>query len=251
VTSPAETLRQKASRLLDEYNAVHDESAYAEAKRAYQQLLAGHPDDAGLHLEYGMLQDWHGRRSIRAAVACYERAIELDPGQDAPHFQLTHSRAALNETGHVIDLYKKRLAAAPDQIREYRFLARAYLYAGARDEAGKVIAAGRKLDPSDDGLLELEAELLDASGRREEALAIWQTFKQRGDPENLSPYYMSAFTLEALGRYAEAAAEWRHIIDWHEAHDSAIHTKWPKEMLEGIEAKIAAADAGDTGSRQA
>ena len=102
-------------------------------KRAYQQLLAEHPDDAGLHLEYGMLQDWHGRRSTRAAVACYERAIELDPGQDAPHFQLTHSRAALNETEHVIDLYKKRLAAAPDQIREYRFLARAYLYAGARD----------------------------------------------------------------------------------------------------------------------
>jgi tetratricopeptide (TPR) repeat protein len=150
-----------------------------------------------------------------------------------------------------LDLYKKRLAAAPDQIREYRFLARAYLYAGARDEAGKVIAAGRKLDPGDDGLLELEAELLDASGRRDEALAIWQMFKQRGDPENLEPYYMSAFTLEALGRYAQAAAEWRHIIDWHEAHDSAIHAKWPKEMLEGIQAKIAAADAGDTGSRQA
>lgn len=244
MTNPAETLRQKASRLLDEYNALPDESAYAEAKQAYQQLLAEDPDDAGLHLEYGMLQDWHGRRSIRAAVACYERAIELDPGQDAPHFQLTHSRAALNETEHVIDLYKKRLAAAPDQIREYRFLARAYLYAGAREEAGKVIAAGRKLDPGDDGLLELEAELLDASGRKQEALAIWQTFKQRGDPENLEPYYMSAFALEAMGRYQEAIAEWRYILDWHEAHDRAIHAEWPKEMIAGIEAKIAATDPG-------
>ena len=54
----------------------------------------------------------------------------------------------------VVDLYKERLAAAPDQIREYRFLARAYLYAGAREEAGQVIAAGRKLDPDDYGLLE-------------------------------------------------------------------------------------------------
>ena len=249
MTNPAETLRQKASRLLDEYNALHDESAYAEAKRAYQQLLAEYPDCAGLHLEYGMLQDWHGRRSIRAAVACYERAIELDPGQDAPHFQLTHSRAALNETEHVIDLYKKRLAAAPDQIREYRFLARAYLYAGAREEAGKVIAAGRKLDPGGYGLLELEAELLDASGRKQEALAIWQTFKQRGDPENLEPYYMSAFALEAMGRYQEAIAEWRYIIDWHEAHDHAIHTEWPKEMIAGIEAKIAAADPSADGTR--
>ena len=174
MTNPAETLRQKASRLLNEYNALHDESAYAEAKRAYQQLLAEDPDCAGLHLEYGMLQDWYGRRSIRAAVACYERAIELDPGQDAPHFQLTHSRAAL---------------------------------------------------------------------------AIWQTFKQRGDPENLEPYYMSAFALEAMGRYQEAIAEWRYIIDWHEAHDHAIHTEWPKEMIAGIEAKIAAADPSADGTR--
>lgn len=249
MTNPAETLRHKASRLLDEYNALHDESAYAEAKQVYQQLLAEHPDDAGLHLEYGMLQDWHGRRSIRAAVACYERAIELDPGQDAPHFQLTHSRAALNETERVIELYKKRLAAAPDQIREYRFLTRAYLYAGARDEAGKVIAAGRKLEPEDLTLLDLEADLLDAAGRREESLAIRQTLKQR-DPENLGSWYMSAFTLEAMARYQEAIAEWRYIIGWLEAHDNAIHTEWPKEMIAGIEAKIAGADAsaGGTGS---
>ncbi len=55
---------------------------------------------------------------------------------------------------------------------------------------------------------------------------------------------MSAFTLEELGRFNEAAAEWRHIIGWLEAHDDAVHTAWPKEMLKGIEAKIAAADAG-------
>src|SRR5438094_90047 len=82
-----------------------------------------------------------------AAVACFERAIELDPGQNGPHFNLIFSRAALHETELVVDLYKKRLAAAPDQIREYGFLARAYFYVGAREEAGKVIAAGRKLDP--------------------------------------------------------------------------------------------------------
>ena len=103
-------------------------------------------------------------------------------------------------------MYKKRLAASPDQIREYRFLAGAYLRSGAFDEAGTVIAAGRKLEPDDDMLLAAEAELLDASGRREEALAVWRTLKQR-DPEDLSPYFMSAFTLEALGRYREAVAE--------------------------------------------
>ena len=253
MASQPETLREKASRLMDEYEALGPrpggESAYAEGMLAYQQLLAEHPEDARLHLEYGYLQECHGRNLIRAAAGCYERAIELDPRWDKPHYQLIFARSALHESERVIELYKKRLAASPDQIREYRFLAGAYLRVGALDEAGQVIAAGRKLEPDDDMLLDAEAVLLDASGRREEALAVWRTLKQH-DSENLSPYYMSAFTLEALGRYREAAAEWRHIIGWLEAHDMTVHTAWPKEMLEGIEAKLAAADtdAGGAGN---
>jgi tetratricopeptide (TPR) repeat protein len=248
MTSPTETLRQKASRLMNEYEALGPrpggESAYAGAMTAYQQLLAEHPEDAELHLEYGYLQQCHGRNLIRAAVSCYERAIELDPGWDKPNYQLIIAREALHESERVIDIYRKRLAAAPDQIREYRFLASAYVRSGAFDEASNVIAAGRKLEPDDDGLLATEAGLLDASGRQEEALAAWRTLKER-DPEDLSPYYMSAFSLEALGRYQESAAEWHHIISWLEAHDRSVHTTWPREMLEGIEAKAAA--AGDHG----
>ena len=246
-----ETPRENASQLMNEYEALGlrpgGESAYAEAMTAYQQLLAEHPSDARLHQEYGYLQECHGRNLIRAAVGCYERAIELDPGRDKPHYQLIFARAALAESESAIELYKKRLAASPDQIREYRFLANAYLRSGALDEAGKVITAGRKLEPDDDILLAVEAELLDASGRREEALAAWRTLKQR-DPDDLSPYFMSAFTLEALGRYQEAAAEWRYIIGWLEAHNDAVHTTWPKEMLEGIEAKLVAAEADAEGA---
>ena len=244
MTDRDESLREKALRLMNEYEALGfrpgGETAYAEGVRAYQQLLAEHPDDATLHLEYGYLQECYGRNLIRAAAERYEKAIELDPGLDKPHYQLISTRAALAEGERVIELYKKRLAAAPEQIREYRFLAEAYLRSGALDEAGKVIAAGRKLEPDDNTLLARAAELLDASGRREEALAAWRTLKRR-DPEDLSPYYMSAFTLEALGRYRQAAAEWRHIIGSLEAHDMTIHATWPKEMLAGIEAKIAAA----------
>ncbi|HEY5989863.1 MAG TPA: hypothetical protein VIV12_26295 [Streptosporangiaceae bacterium] len=251
MASQGETPREKASRLMNEYEALGPrpggESAYAEAMMTYQQLLAEHPEDARLHLEYGYLQECHGRNLIRAAVGCYERAIELDPGWDKPHYQLIFARSALHESEGVIELYKKRVAASPNQIREYRFLAGAYLRSGALEEAGKVIAAGRKLAPRDDMLLAVEAELLDASGRREEALAAWRTLKHR-NPEDLSPYFMSAFALEALGRYREAAAEWRHIIGGLEAHDDTVHTTWPKEMLEGIEAKLAAADADVRGN---
>jgi protein O-GlcNAc transferase len=247
MTGPAETPRERAFRLMNEYEALGlrpgGESAYAEGMQAYRELLAEHPDDARLQLEYGYLQECHGRNLIRAAAGRYERAIELDPGWDKPHCQLIFARSGLHESERAIDLYKKRLAAAPDRIREYRFLANAYLNSGALEQAGQVIAAGRKLEPDDTMLLAAEARVLDAAGRREEALAAWRTLKQR-DPDDLSPYFMSAFTLEALGRYPEAAAEWRYIIGWLTEHDDAVHTIWPREMLAGIEAKIAATDAG-------
>ena len=242
MTSPVETPRQKAYRLMSEYEALGAEPTYTEAMTAYQQLLTEDPGDASLHLEYGYLQECHGRRAIRAAADCYERAIELDPGQDKPHYQLISARGALRQSERVIDWYKKRLAATPDQIREYRFLAHAYLYADALEEAGKVIAAGRKLDPDDYMLLSAEAGLLDAAGRREESLAMMRTLKQR-EPDDLSNYYMSAFTLEALGRYREAADEWHYIISWLEEHDMPTHTTWPRQMLQGIEAKLAGTGA--------
>jgi hypothetical protein len=61
----------------------------------------------------------------------------------------------------------------------------------------------------------------------------------------MSPWYMSAFTLEGLGRYAAAAEHWRHIIAWLEAHDMSVHTAWPKEMLASVEAKLAATSEGN------
>ncbi len=233
----AETLREKAYRLLNEYDALSDEGAYPEAAQAYEQLLAVEPDDPRLYVEYGLLQQFRGQKSMRAAAGYFERAIELGPHDDQPHYQLIFVRAALHETERLIDLYKKRLAATPDQIREYRFLAGAYLAGGALEEARKVITAGRKLDADDAALMSTEADLLEAEGRREESLAVRQALKGR-DPDDLSPYYMSVFTLETLGRYEEATAEWRYIIRWLESHDMAIQSAWPKEMLQGIEAKM-------------
>ena len=249
ITRQGDTLRQSvpaAEQLQARGLRPEGESAHAEAVQAYQQLLVKQTD-ATLHQEYGVLQECRGRNLIRAAAACYERAIELDPGWDKQHYQLIVAGADRAKSDRVIELHKRRLAAAPDQIREYRFLAGAYLHLGALDEAGKVIAAGRKLDPDDDMLATAEAELLDESGRRDEALMAWSRLKDC-DPDDLSPYFKSAFTLEALGRYQEAAVEWRHIIGWLEARDDAVHTTWPKEMLEQVEAKLAAADTGANGA---
>ena len=70
MTSQGETLRDKASRLMNEYEALGlqpgGESAYTEGMLAYQQLLAEHPERAIEFAVKGMLpKNPLGRRMFR------------------------------------------------------------------------------------------------------------------------------------------------------------------------------------------
>jgi tetratricopeptide (TPR) repeat protein len=224
--------------LLERYEAYGDESVYAEARRAYEQALGGDGGDARVLYEFGYLQECHGRRDIRAAATCYERAIDTDPQYDKPHGQLIYVMTALGQTDQAIDRYRQRLAAAPADPRAHNFLASAYLHARDYDKAAQVIHAGLELAPDDPSLTEQQGDLFAATGRPEDALAYWQRAFTL-NPDNLSPRYSTAFLLERQDRLAEAAAEWRFIIGWCEEHGYAISADWPRRMLQGLEARLA------------
>ena len=83
--------------LLERYEAYGDEGVYAEARRLYEQALARDGGDARALTEFGYLQECHGRRSIRAAADCYERAIDADPQNDKPHWQLIQAMTTLGQ----------------------------------------------------------------------------------------------------------------------------------------------------------
>jgi hypothetical protein len=117
-------------RLLELYEARGDPDTFAEAKRLYEQALAGaEASDPETLIGYGYLLECHGRYALRQAVAQYERAIELDPDADKPHYQHIWAQAALRETEPAIARYAERLARSPTEVREHRFLANAYLAA--------------------------------------------------------------------------------------------------------------------------
>jgi protein O-GlcNAc transferase len=225
--------------LLDRYEASGDEEVYADALARYEQALAARPDDPDLFADLGYVQECRGRVALRAAAAAYERAIELDPGHERARLQLIGARAALFETASAIDLYRERLEQRPDDPREYRYLAQAYLVAHDYSEAGEVIAAGLELAPDDPRLLEQRGEVRAAMGRPEEALADWR--RAFGfDPDNVGPRYASAFLLEREGRLHNATAEWRSIIEWQLERGFAVQTDWPRRELARIEAQVRA-----------
>ncbi len=226
--------------LRERYEAFGDETVYAEAVRRYEDALAGRPTDVRLLASYGYLQEWHGRRAIRAAADRYEQAIAVDPQYDKPHWQLVSALAALGEAEKAIDRYRQMVADAPGEVRGYRFLACAYRYANDYERAAQVIRQGLDLIPDDPSLIEQQGDVYAATGRPDDALACWQrAFALAPDDYGISMRYSAAALLERQGRLAEAAGEWRFIVDWCEQRRYDLAADWPKRELQRLTAQAA------------
>jgi tetratricopeptide (TPR) repeat protein len=219
--------------LLERYEALGEEDDFLAAKPLYEQALAAEPD-AQVLKDYGYLLYAHARRELRRAVELFERAIELDPGFDKPHYQLIVARAALEESELAVKLYERRLAASPSEPREHRFLAASYLRAHAYERALETVEAGLELAPDDAALVELRAAAKEGLGDVEGALADWRRSLEL-DAESIGGLYMSAFLLEREGRPAEAIEAWHSIIAWNESRGYTLQTLWPKQELERLQ----------------
>jgi tetratricopeptide (TPR) repeat protein len=228
---------ESKEHLLEQYEAHGDPEMFAAAKRLYEQALAeGGAADPEVLAGYGYLLDCHGRISLREAAAQYQRAVALDPDADKPRYQLIAAKAALGEPVEAVELYTERLAQSPGEVREHRFLAKAYLAARDYAQAGRVTDRGLALHPDDRTLLEVRGEVRAATGDPEGALADW---RRAVDVVDMGPIYLSAFLLERLGRLEEAAAAWQSILDWCEEHDAPLTAEWPEHELARLRARLA------------
>jgi len=197
------------------------------------ELRERYEDDARLLNSYGFLLESHARNELRQAVALYERAIEVDPDWDKPHYQLISARAGLREPERAVALYEQRLRAAPDSLREHRFLAHAYLAANSYAKALEIAEAGLVLAPGDAALTAARGEAKAGLGEVEGALADWRRALEL-DPEDIGALYSSAFLLERQGRHRESAAAWQAIIDWNDARGLSLESEWPNRELERL-----------------
>jgi tetratricopeptide (TPR) repeat protein len=222
-------MTDRKKELLERYEATGDEAAYLEALPLYERA-ARNSADAETLKDYGYLLECHARHLLRQAVTQYERAIELDPDNDKPRYQLISARAGLQEPELPIAEYKKELESAPHEIRWYRLLAGAYLKAHDYDRAGEVVDRGVALAPDDPMLVGSRAEVRAGQGDAEGALTDWRRALEL-DPDHIGPLYMSAFLLERIGRRKEAMDTWQAIIDWSEARGYELDTIWPKQEL--------------------
>jgi tetratricopeptide (TPR) repeat protein len=218
--------------LLERYELLGEEPDFVAAKPLFERALA-EGEEARLLNDYGYLLESHARNELRRAAALYERAIELDPGYDKPHFQLISARAGLQEPELAVGVYERRLAAAPDSVREHRFLAQAYLSARAYARALEVAQAGLALAPDDADPTAARGEAKAGLGEVEGALADWR-LALRLDPEDIGALYSSAFLLERESRLGESVEAWQAIVAWNDARGLTLESEWPKRELDRL-----------------
>jgi tetratricopeptide (TPR) repeat protein len=222
----------KKEELLERYEALGEESDFLAAKPLYEQALAEAPE-ARLLNDYGYLLYAHSQRELRRAVELYERAIELDPGYDKPHYQLIVARAGLQEPELAVRMYERRLRDSPGSVREHRFLATAYLNAHAFERALDAVQAGLELALDDAALVAMRGEARAGLGDPDGALADWRRALEL-DLDDIGALFSSAFLLEREGRRGEAIEAWRAIIEWNESRGYELQVAWPRQELERL-----------------
>ena len=122
-------------------------------------------------------------------------------------------------------------------MREYRFLANAYLMAHAYDRAREVVEAGLELAPDDAQLHALRGDAKAGLGDPDGALADWRRALEL-DRDDIGALYSSAFLLEREGRLEDAVEAWRSIVDWNESRGDVLQAEWPRQELERVRAAM-------------
>ena len=229
--------------LVERYEALGDEDEFAAANELFERELPGQTDPLFFR-RYGYLLECHGRRAIQRAIKQYERSMTLDPAADKVQYQWISAMGSLGEADSVVARYRARVAAAPGDVRELRFLASAYLTARDYAAAADVIETGLELAPGDWKFIADRGQVRAARGDTEGALADWRRAHDL-DPADFSTVYASAFLLEEAGRLAEAVGAWRQILAYSEAQGWDLDTGWPRQEIQRLEGLIAARQAPD------
>jgi tetratricopeptide (TPR) repeat protein len=229
--------------LVERYEALGDEDEFATAKELFERDLADQADPLFFR-QYGYLLECHGRRAIQRAIKQYERSMTLDPAADKVQYQWIGAMGSVGEADSVLARYRARVAAAPGDVRELRFLASAYVTARDYAAAADVIETGLELAPDDWKLIADRGQVKAARGDTEGALADWRRAHEI-DPMDFSTVYASAFLLEEAGRLAAAADAWRQILVYAEAQGWELDAQWPRQEIRRLEGLIAARQSPD------
>ncbi|HEU5086364.1 MAG TPA: tetratricopeptide repeat protein, partial [Roseiflexaceae bacterium] len=152
------------------------------------------------------------QREYNAALACFERALALDPQHAAAWNGIGRVRYHTGPPEAAVAAYTQAIAVDPHYIPGYWGLGILY-YAqlGAYDDALAIFRRGLQANPGEVDFYDGIGDAYARSGRFDEALAAYRTAAQH-NPE----VFVNIGILNLnLGNYEQARADFQRVIDHH------------------------------------
>ena len=151
--------------------------------------------------------DYAGARSA------FERALEKDPSSAHLHFRLAHLAAQGDDLTRALEMTRRGVDLAPENVDGRLFLARLYLL-NRQPEAVVGVLTGEDGIPIDSEAALILYQIYFEQGRFDEALRVAQGL-QVSEPDFLGAAMAVAAAYESMGRFAEAEETLRGALAHH------------------------------------
>ncbi len=188
----------------------------------YHRILTLNPDSAAADMVAGEALD--EMKDNAGATAMFRAAVKADPKQPNAHFGLGYLLWTQKQYPEASQEFQAELANDPKHVQAMVYLADADIQMNGVEQAGPLLNAAVKLDPSvplahlDLGIVAAEA------GRNEEALREFLQAEKRM-PEDVNVHWRLARLYRTMGRKEEARAEFDKASTLNKQADEALYEK--------------------------
>jgi tetratricopeptide (TPR) repeat protein len=146
------------------------------------------------------------------AIACFEKALEIDPNSAEIHSNLGSALALAGRNDEAIDHYRKSLAIRPNSVPTHNNLALILVRQKKFDEAIDHYLNSLKLDPQIVETYGYLGDALRSVGKLEDACGLYRKALEL-QPEWAQMHNNLAIALTQLGKFEEAISHWRKAVE--------------------------------------
>lgn len=210
--------RNKAARRLAQYTLrPGDWPLFLQADQEYRLQLQSTPQSAPDLADYGFLQEHRARELLKAAEACYQKAMDCSNGET--EFYKTQRQwirllSYLGRGEEAIQACETQFRAKPAEPMAHVSLLAAYQETGRWSEAGSILEKALTCFPQNAMILMYAGAQYQQQGEFDRAEACWQQ-AWAADPEMIDALYALADLYQEEKREQEAQAMLERISAWN------------------------------------
>lgn len=220
VQDPSEDRVHKRDALIFWGNLLAEKRRFADAIGKYQKAIELDPKDDAPYIYWGLV--FVHEKKYDDAVAMYQQATRLSPRDDMAFTDWGTALGNERKYDEAIAKFHKAIELNPKSEATYLNWGTVLHFQKQYDEAAAKYQKALELDPSDAGPYLNWGVLLAAQKKYDDAIAKFQASLEL-DPKNPVTYRNWGMVLYAQKRYDEAAAKLRRAIDL-DPRDADAHT---------------------------